>query len=599
MRRKVFSLWILLILFVFVCPSCLLPSTTEYKQHLFYLASDKLEGRAPGTEGIDLAADYIAKQFKTMKLKPGGDDNSYFQKMTIKLGAKLVGRNALAINDDDFVVEQDFIPLGFSDNGEVSGQLICAGFAIISTEHRFDDFKNIDCSNKIALVFTGEPGENDSTSRFDGIAPTIHSDLRRKVINAKLNGANAVIFINGLKYYPDDLSLPTLRQDVGYHNVGIPVIQIRQETLLKFISKDELLELQENVEKNIKPRKKIFDKMNITLSVNLQSREETLKNVIGVLPGTDTTFNEQPLIIGAHYDHLGYGGPASNSPGIHEIHNGADDNASGVAALIGIAQKMSAADSAFKRPVVYIAFTGEEIGMIGSTFYSNHPNSPINQTVAMLNLDAVGRMVDQKLIVFGTGTAREWERILAGYNHKYRFAITMKKEGNSPSDHAIFFTKGIPVLHFFTGANSDYHKPTDDAEKINFTDLSKLSDYACDIAMYLANREKPLTFLKGEKRPPMASRSGHGGKRPWFGSVPDFSYQGDDGLKLSGVSAGGPCEQAGLTAGDLIIQIGDVKIKSIYELTHILQNHKSGDTLDVKYIRNGEQRQTKVTLSER
>jgi len=602
MKRHIISISI--IVFLVVCGFAQNETTSveRLKSHLNYLASDKLEGRGPGTDGLNLAAKYIALAFKENKLLPGGDTGSFFQKTTMNIGVKLGKNNRLKIAGESLKTNESFVPLGISGTAEIQGHLVFAGFGIIANEYGYNDFDEVDLTGKVALILTQEPGEKDTSSIFDGANATVYSEIRSKAINAKTNGAIAVIFVNGPKYCPHDTPLPELREDAGYHNVGIPLVQVSQQALGKALGKDKLAELQQTIEATQKPHSQLLEKIDVQLTTDLIENEVDIKNVIGIYPGKDEKFNDAPVIIGAHYDHLGYGGPASRAPGKHEIHNGADDNASGVSALLDIATMIAQSKQQFNRGIVFIAFTGEEYGMIGSTHYVNHPTFPLDKTIAMLNLDAVGRMNENKLIIFGIGTATEWERIVNGSNQKHQFELALKKDGNSPSDHAIFYTKQVPVLHFFTGANEDYHKPSDDAFKINFAGLNRITAMVRDIAEYLADRTEPLTYsTEGNVQHVAMSpkKKDNDGKAPWLGSIPDFSYQKGDGLRLGGVMNGSPAEKAGLREGDLIIKIDDVQIKSVYELHHVLQNHAAGDEISIIFLRWGERMIVQLTLGER
>ncbi len=592
------------LIIIYLLLSILLPSLFALDQnglvaHLTYLASDKLEGRGPTTAGIDSAANYIAAHFQKYGLKPGGNEDTYFQKMNVKIGVDAGENNRLKLNGKSYQFNLHYSAAGFSDNGTVSGPVVFAGYGIIAPEINYDDFGNTDFAGKIALIFTGVPGDSNSTNVSNAPDKSIHGDLIRKTIHAKTRKAVGVIFVNSdFRNEPNEI-LPSLRDGYGYHNAGIPVIHITNEALKDAIGKDKYQMLTKNIESN---KTNNDESITAEMIVDLKAQEVELENVIAILPGSNDSLSNAPLIIGAHYDHLGYGGPSSKAPGVHEIHNGADDNASGVAALLELSARFAKSEPQPERPIVFIAFTGEEIGLIGSTYYNRHPVYPLDNVIAMLNLDTVGRMKDNKLIIFGSGTATQWEHILNGYNHKHQLELILQPDGNSPSDHAAFYTQGIPVLHFFSGANEDYHKPGDDVDKINFEGLTKITNYVFDIGQYLAKRTDALSFessVSTKKQHPGAIRKGKKGNRPWLGTVPDFTYQGNDGLKLSGVSAGSPCEKAGLKAGDLITQIDDVEIRSIYELNHVLQSHEPGNKITVKYLRNGENNTVNILLVER
>jgi hypothetical protein len=579
--------------------------TPTLKEHVYFLASDSLEGRGPGTRGIELAAEYIADAFEDAGLKPGGDDDGYFQQLEITIGVKAGDGNSVTLDEKPVKFKKDFVPLGFSENGSVRGRLAFAGYGIKAEEYKYDDFKDRDLEGKVALILIHEPGEKDSTSVFDGVDVTPYSDMRGKAIRAKTNGAIAAIFISGPVHHPQDEPLPEISGNSGYQNVGIPVIRMRRHVLDDLLGDGVLLKMQRALESKTHDAELVeIEPVQVDIQVDLSIRKGILRNVIGWIPGSVDSLRDKPLIIGAHYDHLGYGGPNSRAPGVHEIHNGADDNASGVAALIETGRLLKTREM-MKRPVILIAFSGEEIGLIGSTFYANHTDYDISEAVAMLNLDTVGRMTNNKLIVFGGGTAKEWNRAVNGLNYGHRFDLTLQMDGYGPSDQAAFYARGLPVLHLFTGANIDYHKPGDDADKLNYDDLARVTKFVTDLAEYLGNRESALTLATPSDATAMSGApanrpaGGHGGTRPWFGSVPDFTYQEGDGLRLNGVSPGSPCEKSGLAAGDIVIRMDDIEIKSIYELNQVLKSRKAGDTVKVKYIRDGEENTVDVVLMKR
>ena len=265
-----------------------------------------------------------------------------------------------------------------------------------------------------------------------------------------------------------------------------------------------------------------------------------VKNVVGVLEG-EGPLAEETIVIGAHYDHLGHGGTGSLDPGSTEIHHGADDNASGAAALVEVARQLAGREKKLPRRIVFIAFTGEERGLLGSARYVRDPLVPLDKTIAMLNMDMVGRLVDDKLVIYGNGTAEEFDSLLNNLNEKYAFKITRHPEGFGPSDHSSFYAKQIPVLHFFTGTHSDYHRPTDTAEKINVDGMRRVADMVAEAAVTIAQADQRPTYkeVKGK------SQIARGGDRPYFGSVPDFS-QDQPGYALTAVTKGGPAETSGL-----------------------------------------------------
>jgi hypothetical protein len=318
---------------------------------------------------------------------------------------------------------------------------------------------------------------------------------------------------------------------------------------------------------------------------------EPLDNVVGLIGGT----GDEWIVIGAHYDGLGVGDPDGEHPG--EVHPGADDNASGVAALVTLAAAL-AEDADFERSIYVVAFSGEETGRLGSEYFVAHAPRDVAKLAAMLNLDTVGRVEDNRLIVFGSGTAEEFPSILNGVNHVFRFDLALNEEGAGASDHASFFAKGVPVVHFFSGAKKEYHRPGDVASLVDAEQTARVAGFVGEVAAYLAAGSEPLTF-----RPRGAERLAEPEKpverrRVSFGSIPDFSKE-SGGILLSGVMPGGGAERAGLLKGDLIVKIDDATIDNIYDFQGALSAHQPGDTLAVHYVREGVAGETRVVLGER
>ena len=285
------------------------------------------------------------------------------------------------------------------------------------------------------------------------------------------------------------------------------------------------------------------------------------------------------------------GGAGSAAPGVHEIHNGADDNGSGTTVLIEVARELAARNEKLPRTIVFVAFTGEERGLIGSAHYVRNPLVPLDSTVAMLNLDMVGRMVDDKLIVHGTGTATEFEPLVDRLAKQFGFQITKKPGGFGPSDHSSFYAKKVPVLFFFTGSHKDYHRPSDDFDKLNISGMRRVGELVADLAVALAEApERPHYQESGEQE-----NLGGGGDRPYFGSIPDFA-QDQPGYALTGVTKGGPAERAGLKAGDIIVEFGTSKIGNLEDFDSALRKYKAGDRVPVVVKRGKEQVKLEVTL---
>jgi hypothetical protein len=324
-------------------------------------------------------------------------------------------------------------------------------------------------------------------------------------------------------------------------------------------------------------------------------------NVVGYLEGMDPKLRSQTVVVGAHFDHLGYGGPGSGSlqPEINAIHNGADDNASGTAGLLELAQAFAARESQQKRSIVFIAFSGEELGTLGSEYYVNHPFTPLRAVAAMFNLDMVGRLENKTLTVYGTGSSPGWGPLLTKYNADTSFSFKSIPDGFGPSDHAEFYGKDIPVLFLFTGLHSDYHRPSDDWEKLNYPGEEKIVRLVYNIIEEVDTLSEKPVFT----RVPSSSQAIWGGGDPpglsvTLGIIPDYGTS-SDGMKIGGVRPGGPAERAGLASGDFITKIANKKVLNIYDYMSILSELKAGSKVEVEVLREGKTLTTTATLDKR
>ncbi|HUG94495.1 MAG TPA: M20/M25/M40 family metallo-hydrolase, partial [Planctomycetaceae bacterium] len=376
---------------------------------------------------------------------------------------------------------------------------------------------------------------------------------------------------------------------------SIPVFQITRasaDRLLGAAMGRSLEDLEAEIDSDLLPRSAVLAGWQARGVASVEPVEAHVKNVIGVLEG-EGPLAEETIVLGAHYDHIGLGGIGSGSmaPGEQAIHNGADDNASGTSGLLELARRFAAQTEKPPRRLVFIAFTAEERGLLGSAHYVREPVFPLDKTVAMLNLDMIGRLRDEKLTVFGTGTSPGWSGLVGALAKKHGLEAVQKPEGFGPSDHSSFYGKQIPVLHFFTNTHSDYHRPSDDWDKVNVAGMRRIVDFIEDIALdTLARPERPAYVeVKGRAT---IDRSG---ARPYFGSIPDFGSE-EAGYTLQGVSPGSPAAEAGLKGGDRIVNLGGQKIGSLEDFDLALRKFNAGDQVDVGVVREGEERTFKVTL---
>ncbi len=566
----------------------------ELLKHVKYLASDELEGRRVGSKGANAAADYIANEMRSYGLKPIGDNGTYFQNFDFVAGIKLCKVNTLALTISGKVAslapDKDYRPLGFSSSNSYSGGVVFVGYGISDTSKKYDDYAGVDVKDKAVIVLRNAP-PSDSAKDFGMFAA-----LRYKASKARELGAKALIVVTGPEDFDND-DLMKLSYDNASGGAGILAVNITRKTA------DEILKaygqtvktLQQEINKTKSPRSFSLSNVSLQLTVSLKEIVDNARNVLGMLEGIDPAIKDQIMVIGAHYDHLGLGGEGSLKPDTVAIHHGADDNASGTSGMLELAQAFASSKASLKRSIVFMAFSGEEEGLLGSGYYVNHPILPLEKTVAMLNLDMVGRLNSRKLIVNGVGTSQGFEALAKRYNTDSMFVLTLTKDGYGASDQASFYGKKIPVLFFFTDIHSDYHRPSDTYDKLNYPGMERVVRYVRAIATELdQTADKPAYVAVEVPRQPMTGRS----TRVYMGTIPDFGEQ-VEGMKLSGVREGGPAAKAGLQAGDIIIKFGKVEIKNLYDFTYALGEYKPGDEVDVVIKRGNESKTLHVILEKR
>ena len=574
----------------------------RYIEHVQFLASPELEGRAAGTPGLEQAAAYISGQFKQAGLEPGVDGHSYLQPFTVTTGAKMGPNNRLVVHTGDsehsLKLGEDYVPVNFSSAGTVSGAVVFAGYGASADERSYDDYTHLDVKDKIVLLLRYEPpqfGEKDGKAQRH----THHSHLINKAINARNRGAKAVLLVNGMLDDKDEDTLLKFGGIAGPDDAGILMGHLKNAVAEKWFSDagKSLKDVQAAINKGPQPQSFSFSKsMTISLEIDVERRQATVHNVVGYLPGK----TDEYIVIGAHYDHLGLGDQNSLSPSqIGKVHHGADDNASGTAGLMELARLFSAQRESLERGLLFLAFAGEEIGLIGSSHWVNHPTRPIEQAAAMLNMDMVGRIKKDKVYVGGIGTGSTFESLIEKVNGKHGFKLDRSKSGYSSSDHTSFVAKNVPVLFFFSGLHSDYHKPSDTWDKIDGESAARLVDMVAEIAGELQAAGERPTFAKVAP-PAHGGRpgGGGGGYGPWFGSVPDFG-EVETGVKFADVTPDSPAAKAGLLADDILIHFGDKPIENLYDFTYALRESKVGDVVEVRVLRGSETINTKVTLERR
>ena len=491
----------------------------------------------------------------------------------------------------------DFTPLAAGGSGAFDLPLVFGGYGITAPAEKFDDYAPLGDAAKSAatILLRQEPQKDDPHSVFDGNQASQHAALTRKVANASEHEARAVVFCNDADADGDDLMAFT-RAGEGSTARTMPVLHLRRSAVDEAVRQAlgrPLVEIQKGIDEKLEPASAPLPGWRIRGNVAIDRIETKAKNVLAFLPGKGrpaaggepAVAPGETVVLGAHYDHLGYGGGGSLAPGEKAIHHGADDNASGTAVLVEVARRL-AAEGPLARSVLFIAFSGEERGLLGSGHYAANATVPLADTVAMVNLDMVGRLDGDKVIVHGTGTGTGLEQLVDRLVAAHGLEVAKEPGGFGPSDHASFYAKKVPVLHVFTGSHTDYHRPTDTADKINFDGMDRLTQLVIDLVRDLANRPDRPAYI--EVAAPAFAR---GGDRPYFGSIPDFGRPGK-GYAISGVSKDSPAAKGGLQGGDRIVRVGDSAIVNLEDFDSALRKHKGGDTIPVVVDRAG----TEVTL---
>jgi hypothetical protein len=573
-----------------------------YLEHVKYLASPEQEGRGAGTEGLRRAEEYIARQFEAAGLQPAGDSGSYLQAFTVTTGATMGDDNRLSISQpgqqQQLQPEQDYIPLSFSSSGSANGNIVFAGYGITANEFHYDDYFHLPVEGKVVVVLRYEP-PSFSEARSGGREKhyTHHAHLVSKAINARNHGAKAIILLGGETSKEDKLI--KFGSVSGPENAGIIMIQASNAAAEKWFAAagKSLADVQKSINDSGRAQSFLFpDSFSVSLNVEIDRKQATVHNVLGYLPGE----TDEYVILGAHHDHLGFGDENSLAPSqIGEVHAGADDNASGTAGVIELAKMFARRGEKLQRGILFMTFGGEEIGLLGSAHWVEHPTHPLDKAVAMINMDMIGRIRDSKIYVGGIGSGSTFKTLIEQASKEHSFQVDYSKETHSSSDHTSFASKQIPVLFFFSGLHSDYHKPSDTWEKINGEGAAQLLAMAGDVAAGLAAAHERPTFSKLEAPAHGGGDGGGGGGYgPYFGSVPDFG-EVERGVKFADVRSGSPADKAGLKPGDILVQFGEKPITNLYDFTYALRDSKVGDQVDVKVLRDGKEISARVTLEQR
>ena len=565
------------------------------EEHVRYLASDDLVGRGNGSSGLEDAALYIRKNFEVLGLEPVGDAGTYLQAFRVTTGQEL-GRHTGALlrtPDGARTLEsgRDFEPLSLSASGEVEAPVVFAGYGVTAPEHDYDDYASVDVRGRIVLVLRYAPvafGEQGW-----------HATFVRKARNAASHGALAVLVVNGPRSHREDKIVP-FSLDVGAgETASIPTVHLKREhaeALLR-ASGRTLLELQSGIDEALTPRSFAVEGVEMAMTVDVRRATVTVANVLGFLPasergsGASRPRTGEHVVIGAHYDHLGLGENGSRdrrSRGL--VHNGADDNASGVAGVLELARVFSL-EADRPRGILFAAFAGEELGLKGSSYYTNHPAFPLDNTVAMINLDMIGRLRHDLLYLGGIDRLPQLQGWIEGRLKEEGLAYSSRFTADEASDHAPFIRAGVPSLFFFTGLHGDYHKPTDDVQFINIEGMERVLRASYRVSSdLLRGGERPSLVAVAREDEPYRKRAAY------FGIGVDSSFEGE-GVRFAYVARDGPAARAGLEAGDVLLEIDGRAIGSSDRATSIIQQRRPGETVSAKIRRKDRILEVKVRLS--
>lgn len=588
-----------------------------------WLADDAREGRGLGSRGLEDASRWLAERFREIGLAPGGDRNSgggggYLQAFAAPVGVVVEPRTAVSL-DGSPLAAADFRPAGFAASADAAGDVVAAGYGITAPELGIDDYAAVAAAGKLVVVRRFTPPASAAGAPLAAEAARRYGELRYKAYNARQHGARALIVVDlpaapatapapaaasagaaapaqphqrgadgqpnadsagapsaaaALPLPPDaPLPEPAVDPAASAGDAGIPVVLVSRAAGARLFAAGS---------------------HTAALSVRLSLRTTPAVNVVGVLRAGAAERLPGAVVVGAHYDHLGMGGHGSLAPESHAAHHGADDNASGVAALLEVARRLAAQRGELRRDVYLVAFSGEEEGALGSTAFTRRPPGGLRlgDIVAMLNMDMVGRLRGNLLSVLGGESAAEWRELVPPACARALVGCTLGGDGYGPSDHSPFYAAGVPVLHFFTGTHEDYHKPSDTPDKINAAGGAQVAVLVADLAREVAGRPQRLAYRSAPAPPPPGDARSYGAS---LGTVPDYAGDGRPGVLVGGVRSGGPAERAGIQRGDLLVELAGTPIRDIYDFMYVLRAARPGDTTKAVVDRGGRRIELTVT----
>jgi hypothetical protein len=624
MNKQFVSLLLLLALVIGISAQKADVVDQNLRTNVAYLTSDALEGRRVGEQGSTAAAGYIANLFSQFKLKPGvvstadgKPTRGFLQKFPYTTGVTIAPEGnefKLAIRNAGNVAVEDQTPvrpmLSSPNAAAENAPIVFGGYGIDAPESRFLDYEGLEATGKVVIAFDGNP-DNDSPR-----SPFARFSVHAKAKLAKDKGAVALLLISREEKFENDRNVAAKYEHTA-GETAIPVFAVSRTTAANILgiaagelrTVESIVALRQQTTARIRLGFRDLAPV-VSFKTNLVKQVTDAYNVVGILEGTDPKLKEEAIVIGAHYDHLGRGGRESLAVNSTEIHHGADDNASGTAAMLELARQY-AKEKKNKRTLIFIGFGAEEVGLIGSKFYVNNPLFPLEKTVAMMNMDMVGRLKDEKLNVGGIGTAAEWRELVTRKNEVVppvydkpkkssfapnapesvsRFTLQLNEDGFGPSDHSSFYSKQIPVLFFFTGTHVDYHKPSDTADKINYDGLKRIVEYVKDITNYVDQSANRPVYKVAQSQ---QQGDGRRGFAVTIGVVPGYG-EANDGMLLDGVRDGGPAALAGIKGGDKIIRFAGKEIRNVQDYTFVLGELKADTEYEIVVRRGNETLTLKV-----
>ena len=571
----------------------------RFLQDVKTLSAPQMEGRGDGSQGLVLAQNLIAARYQSYGLQPKGTQG-YLQPFDAIVGAALMTGNRMTVTDETgkrtLLLKTDYVPFAFSAPGSAASGLVFAGYGITDANWKYDDYAGLDVKGKIVVVLRGSPSLDPARAPKDG--STLDESVIAKAITARKLGATAVVVVDGKRVRGQPDRLTTFGGDGAQEDVGIPVVQVRNDVADVWFQTagQSLLGIGQQIDSTGNPDSFAFPaQVQASLLVRVRKLHSTIANVLAYLPGQ----TDEYVIIGAHYDHLGRGYYGSLAPSkIGQLFPGADDNASGTAAVMELARMLSPLSGQLPRGILFASFAGEELGLLGSAEWVKNPTLPLDKAVTMINMDMVGRAKDNTIYIGGVGTSPAFQPILDKTVAEAGMKASYSLSGYSSSDETSFLVKKMPVLFFFSGLHADYHKPSDTWDKIDPVAASHVINLVADTAIRLDEAD-PRPPFAAVVEPKNASSGSHGsGYGPYFGSIPDFG-QVPTGVRFADVRPGSPAAKAGLLPGDVLIQFGTQQIKNLYDFTDALRHSKVGDTVQVTVLRDGKPLTVPVTLEER